>query len=156
MIVARVDEVSVEGATIAAQPSDLEAHEVIGGRYELLGLLGSGGMGNVYRAIDRELEEVVALKVLRPEIASSPGSLARFRREVKLARRVTHPNVARVFDIGRMAGERIITMELIDGESLSSLLHRQGPLPLGRVVSVACEVCEGVAAAHAAGFCTST
>ncbi len=84
---------------LAASVAD-SGRRVIGGRYEVLGLLGSGGMGNVYRARDRELDEPVALKVLRPEIAANAAALERFRREVKLARRVTHPNVARVFDIG--------------------------------------------------------
>ncbi|MEZ4294631.1 MAG: protein kinase [Polyangiaceae bacterium] len=124
---------------------------VIGDRYEVLGLLGTGGMGNVYRARDRELDELVALKVLRPEIAGNPAALERFRREVKLARRVTHPNVARVYDIGEGGGEKYLTMELFDGESLGSLVQRSGRLPIARVVELAIEVCGGLAAAHAAG-----
>ena len=78
----------------------LNAARLIGGRYEILALLGQGGMGRVYRARDTELDEVVALKVLQSELVSSPEMVERFRREVKLARRVTHPNVARMFDIG--------------------------------------------------------
>src|SRR6185436_65212 len=81
------------GAT--ADPASTAEPALVGARYELLALLGAGGMGNVYKARDRELDEVVALKVLRPEIAGAPGALDRFRRELKLARRVTHPNVAR-------------------------------------------------------------
>src|SRR5262245_58867507 len=73
---------------------------VVAGRYEIVGLVGAGGMGTVYRARDRELDEVVALKMLRHELTETPGMLSRFRQEVKLARRVTHPAVARTFDIG--------------------------------------------------------
>ena len=124
---------------------------VIGGRYELLGLLGSGGMGNVYKVRDTELDEVVALKVLRPEVVAGTGALDRFRREVKLARRVTHPNVARVFDIGEAGRDRLLTMEYVDGESLGALVRREGRLPLARACTIARAICEGLAAAHAAG-----
>src|SRR3954469_23070800 len=91
---------------------------LVAGRYELLGMLGSGAMGTVYRARDRELEEIVALKVLRKDLAATAGMLERFRREVKLARRVTHRNVARTFDIGDHEGERFLTMEFIEGGRL--------------------------------------
>src|SRR5688572_19778820 len=93
---------------------------LIADRYEIVGLLGSGAMGTVYRAKDRELDETVALKVLKSELARSPGILERFRREVKLARKVTHRNVARTFDIGEHRGERFLTMELIEGEMLGA------------------------------------
>ncbi|MEZ4294572.1 MAG: serine/threonine-protein kinase [Polyangiaceae bacterium] len=116
----------------------------------MLGLLGAGGMGNVYRARDLELGEEVALKMLRPEIVSNPTALDRFRLEVKLSRRVTHPHVARMFDIGEHGGERYLTMELIDGPPLSALLQRDGRLPVERAISIACGVCEGLSAAHAA------
>jgi serine/threonine-protein kinase len=136
------------GSTLAASGGG--ERSVVGARYEILGLLGSGGMGNVYRARDRELDEVVALKLLRPEVVAAAGALDRFRREVKLARRVTHPNVARVFDIGEHGGDRILTMELVDGESLAAITRRER-LPLARVVEIARAICAGVGAAHAAG-----
>jgi serine/threonine protein kinase/tetratricopeptide (TPR) repeat protein len=128
----------------------------IAGRYEILGLIGAGGMGTVYRARDAELDEVVALKVLRRELVGSDEALERFRREAKLARRVTHRNVARTFDIGEHEGERFLTMELVDGESLSAVLGRQArtperTLPIARVVAVLDGVCQGLAAAHEAG-----
>src|SRR5262249_48657029 len=81
----------------------------------------------------------------------APGVIERFRREVKLARRVTHQNVARVFDIGERGGEKILSMELVDGEPLSALLAREGRLQLGRVVEIASAICAGLGAAHAAG-----
>ncbi|AKT42786.1 protein kinase domain-containing protein [Chondromyces crocatus] len=128
-----------------------EKRQILGGRYELLCLVGSGGMGNVYRARDQELDEVVALKTLRREIADKAGVIDRFRREVRLARRVTHPNVARVFDIGEHGGDKFLTMEYVDGESLSDVITREGPMTLARGVEVAEAICAGLGAAHRAG-----
>ncbi len=126
--------------------------EVLAGRYELLGLLGTGGMGSVYRARDLELDEVVALKVLKRELVNTPEMLARFRQEVKLARRVTHHNVARTFDIGEHLGEKFLTMEFIDGIALSDLLYdRQEQFSLARVVNIGVSICAGLDAAHKAG-----
>jgi len=124
---------------------------LVGDRYEILGLLGSGGMGTVYRARDRELDEIVALKVLKKELAASSGMLERFRREVKLARRVTHKNVARTFDIGEHAGDRFLTMELIEGEMLGAHLARRGRVSLRDAIRIGRDVCAGLSAAHAAG-----
>ena len=132
-------------------PGSPSGPPILAERYVILGMLGAGGMGNVYKARDLELDELVALKVLRPELVGAPGVLDRFRREVKLSRRVTHPNVARVFDIGEHRGEKLLTMELIDGESLAALLARERRLSVGRVVIVASAICAGLAAAHAAG-----
>ena len=122
------------------------------GRYEIIGLVGAGGMGTVYRARDTELDEVVALKLLRKEVLDQPGMLDRFRQEVKLARRVTHRNVARTFDIGESEGEKFLTMEFVDGESLASRISREGALPLATVVDVANGLCAGLDAAHGAGI----
>jgi serine/threonine-protein kinase len=124
--------------------------QVVGGRYQILGLIGSGGMGTVYRAHDLELDETVALKMLRVHLVDQPDVIERFRREVKLARRVTHPNVARTFDIGEHDGEKFLTMEYVDGPSLARICQ-SGALPLGRIVEIATHVCAGLAAAHAAG-----
>ena len=125
--------------------------QVLAERYELLCLIGIGGMGNVYRARDVELDEIVAVKAIRRELSSMPGVLERFRREVRLSRRVTHPNVARVFDIGEHGGEKFLTMEYVDGESLAAILGREGPLRIDRAVEIARAVCAGLAAAHRAG-----
>ncbi|MBC7017838.1 protein kinase, partial [Salmonella enterica subsp. enterica serovar Enteritidis] len=100
---------------------------------------------------DRELDEIVALKILKKELASATGMLERFRREVKLARRVTHRNVARTFDIGDHGGDRFLTMELIEGEMLGTHLARRGRVPVRDVIAIARDVCAGLAAAHAAG-----
>jgi serine/threonine-protein kinase len=140
-------------ARIAArsEPPELGPRWVVAGRYEILGLLGSGGMGTVYRARDRELDEVVALKMLKKQIAATEGILDRFRREVKLARRVTHGNVARTFDIGEHAGAKFLTMEFIDGEMLGAMLVRRGRLRIGEVARIGRDLCAGLSAAHAAG-----
>ncbi len=127
------------------------APEVIADRYEILGLLGMGGMGSVYRVRDRELDEVVALKFLRKDLVGSPGMLERFRQEVRLARRVTHVNVARTFDIGEHDGERFLTMEYVEGESLAELLVREGPLPSRRAIELGLAIGAALEAAHAAG-----
>ncbi len=123
----------------------------VAGRYEILRLLGAGGMGSVYLARDVELDEMVALKTLSQDLGSDPGSMERFRREVKLARKVTHKNVARTYDIGEHQGLRFLTMEYLPGEPLSVLLSRAGSLPLVRALAIAGELANGLAAAHEAG-----
>jgi serine/threonine-protein kinase len=124
---------------------------LVGGRYEILRLVGVGGMGSVYQARDAELDEIVALKTLRKELLEDADMLERFRNEVKLARRVTHRNVARMFDIGEHGGEKFLTMEFVDGESLAAVLEREKRLPIARVVEIISAVCAGLSAAHAAG-----
>ena len=127
-----------------------------GGRYQILGLLGSGGSGTVYRARDTELGEIVALKLLHRDLLRAPGVLDRFRSEVRLSRKVTHKNVARMFDIGEHAGEKFLTMELIEGESLATVMGadigQTHALPLSRTIAIATEVCAGLAAAHEVGI----
>jgi tetratricopeptide (TPR) repeat protein len=119
-----------------------------GARYRVIGLLGSGGMGDVYRAHDEELQADVALKVLgRPDEAT----LVRFRREVALARRVSSPNVLRVYDIYEQGTTRFLSMEYVDGEDLAHLIEREKEIPVERAVSIFREVCLGVKAAHDEG-----
>jgi serine/threonine-protein kinase len=108
-------------------------------------------MGSVYRARDVELDEVVALKILSRELIDEPGMLTRFRQEVKLARKVTHQNVARTFDIGEHEGTKFLTMEFVEGESLRARLAREGRLRIADVLELAEGICAGLAAAHAAG-----
>ncbi len=123
---------------------------VLADRYELRALLGEGGMGTVFCAHDGELDEDVALKVLHAEAATDPAALSRFLREVKLARRVTHRNVARTFDLGVHEGLRFLTMELIVGQSLAAHFGRsRASLP--ETLRLAAEIARGLAAAHGAG-----
>ncbi len=129
---------------------DRPVHRVLGGRFELLALLGEGGMGAVWRARDRELDELVALKLIRPELAADGAMVARFRSEVKLARRVTHRHVARIFEVGTLDGEAYFTMELVEGPSLAQRL-RAGRRPWRDAVEVAHALALALEAAHAAG-----
>jgi serine/threonine-protein kinase len=126
--------------------------QVFAGRYEVLGTLGKGGMGVVYRARDRQLDEVVALKLLRPEaLAADPTLLERFKQELKLARRITHRNVLRTHDFGETSGVPYISMEYVDGVTLKEVVHSRGALPLGVGLSIAKQMCHGLGAAHAGG-----
>ncbi len=120
-------------------------------RYEVEELLGRGGMGSVYRVLDRSLGDRVALKTLTFDAAPSLDAIARFRQEVRLARRVTHPNVARVYDIGEHADMLYLTMELIVGETLRAVLRAEGKLPPLRAARIARALSEGLRAAHEAG-----
>jgi serine/threonine-protein kinase len=122
--------------------------ELVGGRYRIVRWLGGGGMGRVYEALDTELEERVALKVLKSGL--SDDALERFRREVKLTRRIQHRNVARMFDIGEHKGEKFLTMELVEGEPLTRRMSER-PMPWPQLESIAKQLCAGLAAAHASG-----
>ena len=130
--------------------------QVIAERYRMVGLLGKGGMGEVYRADDMKLGQPVALKFLPRDVEASPDRLDRFLTEVRLSLRVTHPNVCRVFDIGQLddpSGNRrhFLSMEYVDGEDLASLLRRIGRLPEDKATEIARQLCAGLAAAHDEG-----
>ena len=125
---------------------------LLGGRYRIIGLLGRGGMGEVYRATDLALGQSVALKFLPEEAAHNPRLLERFHGEVRIARQVSHPNVCRVYDIGEAEGMPFISMEYVDGEDLASLLLRIGRLPADKALETARKLCAGLAAAHDRGI----
>ncbi len=127
------------------------ANFVLGGRFRLMEQLGAGGMGIVWRGLDLDLDEIVAIKFLREDMATDPRLLGYFRRELKLARRVTHRNVARVFELGHTDDLYYITMEFIAGESLHTRLYRSGQRPSMWVISLAAGLCRGLAAALAVG-----
>ena len=120
-------------------------------RYELIDLIGRGGMGEVYKAWDHELETVVALKSLRAAVAGDPKVLERFRREAKLARRIKHVHVAQMYDLVEWRGQRYLSMEHVDGQSLKSILVRKGKLPVHVALSLMRQACAGVHAAHEVG-----
>ncbi len=125
--------------------------ELIGGRYEILQLLGEGGMGAVYKATDRALDRFVALKVIRPELASNPAILARFKQELLLAHQVTHRNVIRIYDLGEAEGVMFITMEFIAGRDLRSLIREKQKFTPEESVEVIQQVCQALDAAHSVG-----
>jgi predicted Ser/Thr protein kinase len=120
-------------------------------RYRIVGLLGRGGMGEVYRADDLKLGQPVALKFLPDHLLSDGAALARFHREVRVARQVSHRSVCRVYDIGEIDGRHFLSMEFIKGEELSSLLRRIGRLPQDKAIQIARQICAGLAAAHEVG-----
>ncbi|MEP6767131.1 MAG: protein kinase [Acidobacteriota bacterium] len=122
----------------------------IGRRYRVVRLLGRGGMGAVYRVYDKDLDREVALKLIRPDIADDPDTLGRFKREILLSSTVTHRNVLRVYDLGESDGVKFLTMQLVSGEDLSSVV-KAGALPNERLVRIFRQICEGLNAAHEQG-----
>ena len=124
---------------------------ILAERYRIVGLLGRGGMGEVYRADDLKLSQSVALKFLPEGLSADGATLARFHREVRVARHVSHRNVCRVYDIGEVDGQQFLSMEYIKGEELSSLLRRIGRLPSDKAIEIARQLCAGLSAAHENG-----
>jgi len=138
-------------AKVASTEGALAAGMVLAARYRIIGLLGKGGMGEVYRANDLTLDQPVALKFLPASMAKDAAMLARFHNEVRMARQVSHPNVCRVYDLGEVDGQPYLSMEYIDGEDLGSLLRRIGRLPADKALEFARRICAGLAAAHERG-----
>jgi serine/threonine protein kinase len=124
---------------------------MVADRYRIVALLGRGGMGEVYRAEDLRLSQVLAIKFLPESLSRDESALARFHSEVRVARQVSHPNVCSVFDIGDADGLPFLTMEYVDGEDLSSLVRRIGRLPQDKAIEVSRQICAGLAAAHERG-----
>ena len=130
---------------------ELARGTVFAGRYEVIEELGTGGMGKVYRVFDNRIKEEVALKLLRPEVASRQRTVERFRNEIRLARKIVHKNVCRMFDMGEERGTQFITMEYVAGEDLKSFIRRVGRLPVGKAVIIGRQIAEGLAEAHKIG-----
>ncbi len=148
---------AVASPSVVAQPKSswstilFQPGVVFGGRYEIIELLGEGGMGAVYKARDRELERTIALKVIRADLANNPEILQRFKQELILARQITDRNIIRIFDLGEAEGVRFITMEYVEGESLYHMLRERGKLPIDEVVDIMEQVFSGLRAAHREG-----
>jgi serine/threonine protein kinase len=137
--------------TCKASFASLGRGDVVAGRYEIRAFLGRGGMGAVYRAHDRTLGEDVAIKVVRPGLLGTPDGQARFLSEIRLARRVSHPGVCRLHEFGEDAGQRFLTMELVEGRTLRAIVGAEGPLDSVRAARMAAEAAEALSAIHAAG-----
>jgi serine/threonine protein kinase len=120
-------------------------------RYDLIEELGTGGMGKVYKAFDKKIEEEIALKMLRSEITGDKKTLSRFSNELKIARKIVHKNVGRMYDLGEAEGVHFITMEYIPGEDLKSFIKRSGQLTVGKALSIAKQICEGLSDAYELG-----
>ena len=138
-------------APSSSTPAVIEVGSVVGNRFEILQLLGEGGMGAVYKAHDRELEKDVALKLIRAELARNPEILQRFKQEIILARQVTHRNVIRIFDIGQADGHKYITMEYLEGRDLRVVLREKGKLPPEEAAKIVLQICRALEAAHGEG-----
>ena len=121
-------------------------------RYEVLSQVGAGGTGVVYKVRDLETDEIVALKILKPEIAADPTLQENFKKELRLTRKITHKNVCRIYDFSRANGTAYATMEFIEGESLLSRLNRVGSLPVNQALEIARQICAGLREAHAQGI----
>ena len=143
---------STPGLSASRSGGRFVAGDLLKGRYRIMGLLGKGGMGEVYRAEDLKLQQDVALKFLPRGLERDPGRLQMFLNEVRTARQVTHPNVCRVYDVEENDGQHFLSMEYVDGEDLATSLRRTGRLPEERAVPVARQICAGLAAAHDQGI----
>jgi serine/threonine protein kinase/Flp pilus assembly protein TadD len=137
--------------TMEAPKEELTRGTTFASRYEIIEELGKGGMGRVYRVDDTKLKQEVALKLIKPEIAQDKKTIERFRNELKLARNIRHKNVCGMYDLGETRGAHFITMEYIRGEDLRSSIRRFGQLPIGKSISIAYQICEGLAEAHRLG-----
>ena len=137
--------------TLETQTEELTRGSTFAGRYEIIEELGKGGMGKVYRVEDKKIKEEIALKLIKPEIASDKKTIERFSNELRMARKISHRNVCRMFDLGEAEGTHYITMEYVPGEDLKSFIRRVGQLPVGKTISIAKQVCEGLSEAHRLG-----
>jgi tetratricopeptide (TPR) repeat protein/tRNA A-37 threonylcarbamoyl transferase component Bud32 len=147
-----------EAGSRTTSSATFSSDELVAGRYKIVRFIGRGGMGEVYEANDLELRQRVGLKTVRPEIALDQQAIERFKREIRIARQVTHPNVCRIFDLGHHrrapSGDEItfLTMELLPGETLAERLRRTGRMSTAEALPLATQIAAGVAAAHAAGI----
>ena len=137
--------------TLETPTEELTRGTTFAGRYEIIEELGKGGMGKVYRVEDKKIKQEVALKLIKPEIASDKKTIERFGNELKTARMISHRNVCRMFDLGEEKGNHYITMEYVSGEDLKSFIRRARQLTPGTAINIAKQVCEGLAEAHRLG-----
>ena len=137
--------------TIRTSQKELTTGSTFAGRYQIIEELGKGGMGTVYKVFDSEINEKVALKLLKPEVAADEDTIERFRNEMKLARKTSHKYVCRMYDLGRAEEIYFITMEYVSGEDLKSFIRRSGRLTVGKAIYIARQVLEGLAEAHRLG-----
>ena len=138
--------------TLENQIEDLSTGSTFAGRYKIVEELGTGGMGKVYKAVDKKLNEEVALKLIKPEIASDRKTLERFSQELRIARKIVHKNVGRMYELMEDAGTHFITMEFVSGQDLRGLIRQTGKLAAETAVSIAKQVCQGLSEAHVLGI----
>ena len=137
--------------TLQTPVRELTTGSTFAGRYQIIEELGKGGMGKVYRVLDKKVKEEVALKLIKPEIASDKETIERFSNELKLARKIAHRNVGKMYELMEAEGTHFITMEYVPGQDLRGLIRQTGQLTAAKALSIARQVCEGLAEAHALG-----
>ncbi len=146
------EESVVRTDTLVMPKDPLPTGSMLAGRYQIIERLGEGGMGRVYKALDMEINATLALKIIKPEIASDRKNIAGLRNELKLARDIVHRNICRMYDLHKQGGTYFITMEYVPGQDLKSLIRQTGHLAVSTVISIAMQVCEGLEEAHKLGI----
>ena len=137
--------------TLEAPKEELTTGSTFAGRYQIIEELGKGGMGKVYKVLDKEVNAKIALKLIKPEIAADKKTIERFRNELKTARDISHKNICRMYDLNKEEGSYYITMEYVEGQDLKSLVRQTGQLAIPTTISIAKQVCEGLSEAHKLG-----
>jgi serine/threonine protein kinase/Flp pilus assembly protein TadD len=137
--------------TIESPKEELTTGVTFAGRYQIIEELGRGGMGRVYKALDTEVNEKIALKLIKPEIAAHKKTIERFRNELKFARKIRHKNVCQMYDLSKEGGNYYITMEYVSGDDLKGMIRRMGRFSAGQAITIAKQVCEGLTEAHKLG-----
>jgi serine/threonine protein kinase/Tfp pilus assembly protein PilF len=145
------DESASPTETVETPKEELSTGTTFAGRYQIIEELGKGGMGKVYKVLDTEIKEKVALKLMKPEVGADEKTIERFRNELKFSRKIAHRNVCKMYDLGEEKGTRYITMEYVPGEDLKSIIRMTGQLSIGRTISIAKQICEGLTEAHRLG-----
>jgi serine/threonine protein kinase/Flp pilus assembly protein TadD len=146
------EEISAPTETLKTAKEELTTGSTFAGRYQIIEELGKGGMGKVYKVLDTEIKEKIALKLIKPEVAADKKTIERFRNELKFARKIRHQNVCQMYDLNKEAGAYYITMEYVTGEDLKGLIRRVKQIPIGTTISIAKQVCEGLTEAHRLGL----
>jgi tetratricopeptide (TPR) repeat protein/tRNA A-37 threonylcarbamoyl transferase component Bud32 len=137
--------------TLETPVRELSTGSIFADRYQIIEELGHGGMGRVYKVLDKEVNARIALKLIKPEIAVDKETIERFRNELRTARDISHKNICRMYDLGKDAGSYFITMEYVAGEDLKSMIRMSGQLGIGTAVNIAKQICDGLAEAHRLG-----
>jgi len=137
--------------TLETPKEELTTGSTFAERYQIIEELGKGGMGKVYKVLDKEVNAKIALKLIRPEIAADKKTIERFRNELKIARDISHKNICRMYDLNKEEGSYYITMEYVEGQDLKSLIRQTGQLAIPTTISIAKQVCEGLSEAHKLG-----
>jgi serine/threonine-protein kinase len=145
------EDVSIPTKTIEAPKEELTTGSMFAGRYQIIEEIGKGGMGKVYKVLDKEVNAKIALKLIKPEIATDKKVIERFRNELRMARDIAHKNVCRMYDLNKEDSSYFITMEYVDGEDLKGLIRKMGRLSSGQAISIAKQVCDGLTEAHKLG-----